>query len=98
MATKLSSKVNEPQPTEAGDAPADTTDAKERAVAVEPDKAAAAQAGHTTVNAVVPSTPFPDAPAGGVRTETYKARDNAGKEITVTHDLDTGKSTVSSGG
>lgn len=95
MATKLSSKVNEPQPTAAGDAPADTTDPKERASAVEPDKAAAAAAGHKTVNAVVPVDPLPADPTGGARTETYKARDNAGNEVTITHDLDTGKSTTS---
>ena len=52
--TRLDEHVDAPSTTAPGDGPADTTDPTERASTVEPDKAAAAQAGHLTVNAVVP--------------------------------------------
>ena len=60
--TRLSSDVTAPQPTATGDAPADTWDPDERAVSVTPDKAAAAAAGHLTVNAVVPRADVVGAP------------------------------------
>lgn len=94
--TRLSNDVTKPQPTASGDAPADTWDENERASSVRPDKAAAARAGYQTVNAVVKAGEVPsDAPAGGVRTETYTAYRQDGTEVTVSHDLDTGETTVS---
>lgn len=52
--TRLDEHIDAPATTAPGDAPADTTDPTERASTVGGDKAAAAQAGHLTVNAVVP--------------------------------------------
>lgn len=99
MATKLSANVSAPQPTEPGDAPADTTDPKEQAIAVAPNKVAAATAGHRTVNTVIPGTPYPDnAPVSTGRTETYTAYDNTGKAVPLTRDIDTGIVTAPSGG
>ncbi|WP_031467100.1 hypothetical protein [Sciscionella sediminilitoris] len=94
--TRLSSDVTKPQPTKPGDAPADTKDWHERASSVTADKKAAASAGYQTVNAVVPTDPVPDtsSPPSQGRTETYVAYDGRNKPVTVTHDLDTGKTTV----
>lgn len=88
--------LTKPQSTSPGDAPADTHDPKERVSSARPDKAAAAAAGHQTVNAVVEvaGIPAPTVPVGGGRTETYKQIDPAGVEKTVTHNLDTGVTTV----
>lgn len=89
--TRLSEDVTAPQPTDSGDAPADTWDASERAHSATPDKAAAAAAGHQTVNAVVPGEPISaPAPVSTGRTETYTVYDNNGKPVEVTRDLDTG--------
>src|SRR5690625_651958 len=97
--TRLSDDVTKPQPTDAGDAPADTFDEKERATSVRPDKSAAAAAGHKTVNAVVPAEPIADdAPTSQGRTETYTIYDNDNQPIEVTRDLDTGETTVGAGG
>lgn len=93
--TRLSSDVTKPQPTASGDAPADTWDPKERATSARPDKAAAAAAGHQTVNAVVPIDPIPDpAPPADPRTETYTVTGPDGKPVTVTHNIDTGVTTA----
>lgn len=93
--TRLSNDVTAPQPTAAGDAPADTWDPNERASSATPDKAAAAAAGHQTVNAVVPVDPLPDnTPVGGTRTETYTAYRADGTAVEVTRDLDTGETTI----
>lgn len=93
--TRLSNDVTKPQPTAAGDAPADTWDPKERASSARPDKATAAKAGHQTVNAVVPVDPIPTpTPPVGGRTETYTAVNSQGQEVTVTHNIDTGVTTV----
>jgi|SRR5690625_2085034 len=93
--TRLSDDVTKPQPTDPGDAPADTFDEKERATSVRADKAAAAAAGHETVNAVVPGDPIEDVePESKGRTETYTVYDNDGKAVEVTRDLDTGATTV----
>ena len=93
--TRLSADVTKPQPTAPGDAPADTYDPKERASSVTPDKAAAAKAGHQSVNAVVPVDPIEsEEVTGGTRTQTYTVHDETGKEVQVTHDLDTGVTTV----
>lgn len=95
MATKLTNDLTKPQPTAAGDAPADTTDPKERASSARPDKAAAAAAGHQTLNAVVPVAPLPDsAPVSTGRTESYTAYDADNKPVEVTRDLDTGETVV----
>lgn len=94
--TRLSSDVTKPQPTATGDAPADTYDAKERATSARPDKAAAAAAGHQTVNAVVKTgdVPEPAAVTPGERTETYISYAADGNPVNVTHDLGTGETTV----
>lgn len=52
--TRLDEDVTVPSVTAPGDGPADTTDPTERASTVGGDKAAAALAGHLTVNAAVP--------------------------------------------
>lgn len=87
---------DKPQTTAAGDAPADTYDPKERASSARSDKAAAAAAGHLTVNAIEPvaSIPNPVVPEGGGRTETYKAFKADGSEVTVSHNIDTGVTTT----
>lgn len=97
--TRLSSDVTKPQPTAGGDAPADTWDPKERASSVRPDKAAAAAAGHQTVNAVVPVEPIPTptVPTGG-RTETYTVFNDSGEAIEVTRNVESGATTVAAGG
>lgn len=97
--TRLSKDVTKPQPTASGDAPADTWDPKERASSARPDKAAAAADGHLTVNAVVPVDPIPD-PVAPVdpRTETYTVTGPDGKPVTVTHNIDTGVTEVTTGG
>ena len=92
--TKLSNDTTKPQPTAAGDAPADTWDPKERASSAAADKKAAAAAGHQTVNAVTKAGEFPDRTPTGTRSETYKSVDAAGAEVTVTHNYDTGETTV----
>lgn len=93
--TRLSSNVAAPQPTAPGDAPADTYDPKERASSVRPDKAAAAAAGHQTVNAVAKVASVPDSTPTGSRTETYTAAAPNGATKYVTHNYDTGETTVS---
>lgn len=62
--TRLSSDLTKPQPTDPGDAPADTWDPHERAHSASPAMAAAIAAGKQSVNAVVPGArvPDPDAP------------------------------------
>lgn len=93
--TRLSNVVTAPQPTDPGDAPADTYDPKERASSARPDKAAAAAAGHQTVNAVVKSGTVPDNTPTGIRSETYTATGPDGATVWVTHNYDTGETTVS---
>lgn len=92
--TKLSNDVTKPQPTAPGDAPADTWDEKERATSVTPDKKAAAEAGHQSVNAVTKAGEITEEVVKGARTETYTAFDGAGKPVTVTHNYDTGVTSV----
>lgn len=96
--TKLSDDtLTAPQSTSAGDAPADTYDAKERVSSGRPDKAAAAAAGHQTVNAVSVVGTVPDRTPTGTRTETYTAVRPDGTEVTVTHNYDTGETAVAAG-
>lgn len=92
--TKLSNDTTKPQPTAAGDAPADTWDPKERASSAQADKKAAGAAGHQSVNAVTKVGDFPDRAPTGSRSETYTSVDATGTEVTVTHNYDTGETTV----
>lgn len=97
--TRLDDHVDAPSTTAPGDGPADTTDPDERATSATPDKAAAAKAGHGTVNAVVP-LPKKTAEAkrsGKDRTETYPATRPDGTEVTVTRNIETGESSLKEG-
>ena|SRR5690242_19331497 len=96
--TTLDSDVTKPSVTAPGDGPADTTDPTERASTVGGDKAAAAAAGHLTVNAVVPVEPVPNVTAvakDDQRIEKYQAVKPDGTKVTVTHNIDTGETSVS---
>ena len=92
--SRLVDDVTKPQPTGAGDAPADTLDATERATSATPDKAAAAAAGYQSVNAVKKDGTVPDTTPTGTRTETYVQYGADGKPVTVTHNYDTGTTEV----
>lgn len=87
--------LDKPQSTSAGDAPADTYDPKERVSSARPDKAAAAAAGHLTVNAVAEVAPVPDTTPTGTRSEEYTTTRPDGTQVWVTHNYDTGVTTVS---
>lgn len=93
--TRLTSVLTAPQPTAPGDAPADTWDPNERASSARPDKAAAAAAGHQTVNAVVKVANIPAATPTGNRSETYVSTAPDGSTVYVTHNVDTGVTTTS---
>ena len=95
--TRLDTDVTKPSTTAPGDGPADTTDPTERASTVGGDKAAAAAAGHLTVNAVVPVDPEPNTPEpkGKGRVEKYDAVKPDGTKVTVTHNVDTGETSIS---
>jgi hypothetical protein len=96
--TRLDTHLDAPSTTAPGDGPADTTDPDERAVSATPDKGAAAEAGHGTVNAVVPAPKRPQAKrAGKDRVERYKALRPDGSEVTVERNIETGESTVKDG-
>lgn len=86
--------LDKPQSTSAGDAPADTYDPKQRVSSAKPDKAAAAAAGHLTVNSVEQVDDVPDNTPTGDRTETYTVTRPDGTEVEVTHNYDTGVTTV----
>lgn len=94
--TTLDSDVTKPSVTAPGDGPADTTDPTEQASSVPPRPGTEAlKVG--TVNAVVPiETPPAETTSttGKARIETYKATRPDGTEVTVTHNLDTGESSV----
>lgn len=97
MATKKTTTADThadaPSTMEPGDAPADTTDPNERVSSVTPDKAAAADKGHQTVNAAV-KVDDGEQPARNTkndRVKTYKATKPDGTEVTVTHNLETGE-------
>ncbi|EFQ84718.1 hypothetical protein HMPREF0063_10059 [Aeromicrobium marinum DSM 15272] len=93
--TTLDSHLNGPSTTAPGDGPADTTDPAEVASSATPDKAAAAKAGHGTVNAVVKTGEVPKAPkATGHRVETYQVERPDGTKATVEHNIDTGSTSV----
>ncbi|REK74100.1 hypothetical protein DX116_08975 [Aeromicrobium endophyticum] len=89
--------MDAPSVTAPGDGPADTTDASEIASSAAPDKGAAAKGGNLTVNAVVKvgeAAKVAPAQAGAPRIETYKATKPNGDVVTVTHNLDTGATSV----
>ncbi|EFL01591.1 predicted protein [Streptomyces sp. SPB78] len=93
--TRLDDFVDAPSTTAPGDGPADTTDPTERATSATPDKATAAQAGHGTVNAVVPlPRPEPAERTGEDRTETYTALRPDGVEVRVERNIETGASRI----
>lgn len=92
--TTLDSDVTKPQVTQPGDAPADTTDPDERATSVRPDPGDEALA-VGVVNAVkpLPKRPAPER-TGEDRTETYEAVRPDGSTVTVSHNLETGETSV----
>ena len=95
--TRLDSDNTKPSTTAPGDGPADTTDPTEQASTVGGDKKAAAAAGHLTVNAIEPLPPVEE--ATGVdkkdqRIEKYDATTPEGNTVTVTHNIDTGETSV----
>ncbi|MDR6117267.1 hypothetical protein QE370_000451 [Aeromicrobium sp. SORGH_AS981] len=95
--TTLDSHTDAPSTTAPGDGPADTTDPNEIASTVSPDKAAAAQAGHGTVNGVVKTGEVATAqvpPKEDQRVETYTSTKPDGTKVLVTHNLDTGATTA----
>lgn len=87
--------LSAPQSTSPGDAPADTYDPKERVSSARPDKAAAAAAGHLTVNAVTEVDSVPDTTPTGTRSEEYTTTRPDGVQVWVTHNYDTGVTSVS---
>ena len=86
-----------PQTTDAGDAPADTYDPNERVSSAKADKAAAAAAGHLTVNAVEPVESYEPPTPSGARTETITVYDADNQPVEVTYNYDTGETTPAAG-
>ena len=95
MATTLDSDNTKPSVTAPGDGPADTTDPNERASSVTPQPGPEAVL-VGTVNAVQPVPARKTAKASGTkdRIETYPAVKPDGTEVTVTHNIDTGETSV----
>jgi hypothetical protein len=94
--TRLDEHIDAPSTTAPGDGPADTTDPAEMASSVSPDKAAAARAGHLTVNAVVPvERPAEERDDSSDRYEEYEATRPDGMKVTVRRNLETGETEVS---
>ncbi|WP_418060803.1 hypothetical protein [Pimelobacter simplex] len=95
--TRLDDNVTDPSTTAPGDGPADTTDPTETAHSVTPQPSeAAVKVG--TVNAVVPgekAEPKGQVPEKDQRIETYSAVKPDGTTVTVTHNIDTGETSVS---
>lgn len=94
--TKLDKDTTKPSTTAPGDGPADTTDPSERASSVTPQPGAEAlKVG--TVNAVqpLPQEEAPKRDSKKDRVEKYKATRPDGTEVTVTHNIDTGETSVS---
>lgn len=95
--TTLDSDNTKPSTTAPGDGPADTTDPNERASSITPqpgDEAIAAG----TVNAVQPvpaDKPKPAVAEKDQRIEKYPATRPDGTVVTVTHNIDTGETSVS---
>ena len=96
--TKLDEDVTKPSTTAPGDGPADTTDPSERAVSVPPQPGdEAVKVG--TVNAVKPAPEEEQADSAPAkkdqRVEKYEAVKPDGTKVTVTHNIDTGETSVS---
>jgi hypothetical protein len=93
--TRLDTDVTKPSTTAPGDGPADTTDPTETAHSVTPrpgDEAVTVG----TVNAVVPGEKATEPERKGKdRIEKYKSVRPDGTEVTVTHNIDTGETSVS---
>jgi hypothetical protein len=96
--TRAEKQNTKPSTVAPGDAPADTTDPKEMVSTVLPQPGPEAHAAGTVNSAVK----IGDAPAGPTapavkdqRVEKYKATRPDGSEVTVTHNLDTGETSVS---
>lgn len=95
--TTLDEDTTKPSTTAPGDGPADTTDPAETAHSVTPQPGPEALK-EGTVNAVVPGERIEDAKpvdAKDQRVEKYKAVRPDGTEVTVTHNIDTGETSVS---
>ena len=94
--TTLDSDVTKPSTTAPGDGPADTTDPKETAHSVTPRPGPEALK-EGTVNAVIPGEPVeePEVDSKSHRIEKYQAVRPDGTEVTVTHNIDTGETSVS---
>lgn len=95
--TRLDEDVTTPSTTAPGDGPADTTDPNETAHSVTPRPGPEAlKVG--TVNAVMPGEPADEAKAPDKkdqRIEKYQATRPDGTKVTVTHNIDTGETSVS---
>lgn len=94
--TRLDKDTTKPSTTAPGDGPADTTDPTERASSVTPQPGPEAlKVG--TVNAVqpIPADEPEKRDSKKDRVEKYKATRPNGDEVTVTHNLDTGETSVS---
>jgi hypothetical protein len=94
--TRLDSDTTKPSTTAPGDGPADTSDPTETAHSVTPQPSAEAlKVG--TVNAVVPGEKVetPKVDASEHRIERYEAVKPDGTTVTVTHNIDTGETSVS---
>lgn len=95
--TRLDDDVTKPSTTAPGDGPADTTDPSETAHSVTPQPGAEALA-VGTVNAVLPGEKAEDAEPKAKkdqRIEKYEATRPDGSKVTVTHNIDTGETSVS---
>lgn len=79
-----------PQTTSPGDAPADTYDPAERVSSANPDKAAAAAAGHLNVNAVEPVASIPATTPAGNRIQVTTSYDNKGAAVPLVLNYDKG--------
>jgi len=94
--TTLDEDVTTPSTTAPGDGPADTTDPRETAHSV-PTSPGPEAIKVGTVNAVLPGPKVEEVAAGDGehRIETYEATKPDGTKVTVTHNLDTGETSVS---
>lgn len=92
--TTLDSDVTKPSVTAPGDGPADTTDPTEIAVSVpaNPGPDAIKQG---TVNSVVPvESPIVERDGSSDRIEKYDAVKPDGTKVTISHNIDTGETSV----
>lgn len=95
--TTLDKDTTKPSTTAPGDGPADTTDPSETAHSVTPQPGPEALK-EGTVNAVVPGERIEEAAEideKDQRVEKYKATRPDGTEVIVTHNIDTGATSIS---